>query len=294
MRRAIPELRSGELSVAVISPYKAQVKLLRELFATALGAAAAKGVDVNTIDGFQGREKDVVIFSCVRSSDPRRRRGIGFVADERRVNVGLTRARCALLVVGNARSLCVDARWRNLVAHALARGCAWAPGKPPADAFLEAAAKGEAGPLPDTAAARERLGLGGPGDGAAADAADAAGARGKGGKEGKKGGSGGGGGDGGGDEGGEAGGAAVGDFYGADTVVDDAWFGAGEDDADAGGGDDAGAAKDGGAAAAAGEQQEGQEEEEDEEEELEGGKRGRGKAKAAGKAGGAAPKRQRR
>ncbi|GFH19880.1 uncharacterized protein HaLaN_16908, partial [Haematococcus lacustris] len=52
-------------SVAVISPYKAQVKLLRDSFAAALGEEAAKLVDVNTIDGFQGREKDICIFSCV-------------------------------------------------------------------------------------------------------------------------------------------------------------------------------------------------------------------------------------
>ena len=50
----------------------------------------------------QGREKDVVIFSAVRT---RRRGGIGFVADERRINVGLTRARSSLLVLGNAGAL---------------------------------------------------------------------------------------------------------------------------------------------------------------------------------------------
>lgn len=58
-------------------------------------------MDINTIDGFQGREKDITIFSCVRAIAPGRKKGtIGFVADERRINVGLTRARCSLLVVG--------------------------------------------------------------------------------------------------------------------------------------------------------------------------------------------------
>eukprot|EP00967_Tisochrysis_lutea_P036571 scaffold44044_cov20-Tisochrysis_lutea.AAC.1 len=59
-----PNLRKNA-SVAVISPYKAQVKLLREAFKTALGEEMARLVDVNTIDGFQGREKDVCFFSCV-------------------------------------------------------------------------------------------------------------------------------------------------------------------------------------------------------------------------------------
>jgi senataxin len=45
---------------------RVQVKLLRDAFSAALGEEAAKLVDVNTIDGFQGREKDIVIFSCVR------------------------------------------------------------------------------------------------------------------------------------------------------------------------------------------------------------------------------------
>ena len=61
-----------------------------------LGVAKARAIDVNTIDGFQGREKDVCVFSVVRApqdSARARARGLGFVADERRVNVGLARAR---------------------------------------------------------------------------------------------------------------------------------------------------------------------------------------------------------
>ncbi len=57
----------------------------------------------------QGREKDICLFSAVRSpAAPKkggRRAGIGFVADERRINVGLTRARCSLIVIGNVRAL---------------------------------------------------------------------------------------------------------------------------------------------------------------------------------------------
>ena len=57
-------------------------------------------VDVASIDGFQGREKDIIIFTTVRSQVGK---SIGFVADERRINVGLTRARASLIVVGNAK-----------------------------------------------------------------------------------------------------------------------------------------------------------------------------------------------
>lgn len=63
--RRFPALRRNP-SVGVISPYKSQVKLLRESFAQALGEEGARMVDINTIDGFQGREKDIILFSCVR------------------------------------------------------------------------------------------------------------------------------------------------------------------------------------------------------------------------------------
>ena len=70
----------------------------------------------------QGREKEVVIFSAVRSA-ARCRARIGFVADERRINVGLTRARTSLLLVGNLSVLKGDAHWAALIRHATAEGC---------------------------------------------------------------------------------------------------------------------------------------------------------------------------
>ena len=63
----------------------------------------------------QGREKDVAIFSTVRTQVGR---SIGFVADERRMNVGLTRARSSLIVIGNAKALRGDKRWGNLIKQA--------------------------------------------------------------------------------------------------------------------------------------------------------------------------------
>lgn len=70
----------------------------------------------------QGREKDIVIFSAVRSAAHRAGK-IGFVADERRVNVALTRACASLLLVANFKVLRRDAHWANLVDHATAHKC---------------------------------------------------------------------------------------------------------------------------------------------------------------------------
>jgi senataxin len=68
--------------------------------------------EVNSIDGFQGREKDIVIFSCVRSN---KYGGVGFLSDERRMNVAITRARRCLIIVGDSRALQKDRNWGLLM-----------------------------------------------------------------------------------------------------------------------------------------------------------------------------------
>ena len=77
------------------------------------------------MDAFQGREADVVVFSCVRAAKRGgggdrggRSGGVGFLADVRRMNVGLTRARKSLWVVGHAATLCGSGPWRALLQHA--------------------------------------------------------------------------------------------------------------------------------------------------------------------------------
>jgi len=81
--------------VAVITPYAGQVRWLREQL-------AIPGLEVDTVDGFQGREKEAVIVCFVRSNLEGE---IGFLADVRRTNVALTRARRKLLVVGDSATL---------------------------------------------------------------------------------------------------------------------------------------------------------------------------------------------
>ena len=117
-----PSLAEGP-HIGVISPYKSQVLLIRARVA-ALLADYAENVDVNTIDGFQGREKAVIIFSAVRSQAKGPRSKIGFVADERRINVGLTRARSALILVGQRHALVKEPHWRAFIRLNSERGCA--------------------------------------------------------------------------------------------------------------------------------------------------------------------------
>jgi len=84
--------------VAVISPYEAQVQRLRQLLASHLDA----GLEVDTVDGFQGREKEAVVVSLVRSNETGE---VGFLADVRRMNVAITRARKKLVVVGDSATV---------------------------------------------------------------------------------------------------------------------------------------------------------------------------------------------
>jgi senataxin len=128
-----PELASGE-KIGVISPYKAQVKNIRRKLAEQLGEERARKVDVNSIDGFQGREKDVCIFSVVRA--PTSGKGLGFVADERRINVGLTRSKSSLIVLGSAKALKGDDNWGGLVASARDRNLIVKPNGKDLKAFV--------------------------------------------------------------------------------------------------------------------------------------------------------------
>ena len=98
-----PELFEQQLSIGIISPYKAQIRTLREqLRNSPMLSDYLPHITLNTVDGFQGQERDVIYISLVRSND---KNEIGFLKDVRRMNVALTRAKKKLVVVGNSATL---------------------------------------------------------------------------------------------------------------------------------------------------------------------------------------------
>ncbi|KAK9366904.1 SEN1 N terminal-domain-containing protein [Lipomyces kononenkoae] len=125
LSESFPEL-DLEGRVGIVTPYKKQLQELRNAFRSALGNAGMHGIDFNTIDGFQGQEKDIIILSCVRAQAAGGAggsvKGVGFLADIRRMNVALTRAKSSLWIIGNMQSLVVNDVWRKLIEDAQKRG----------------------------------------------------------------------------------------------------------------------------------------------------------------------------
>ncbi len=105
------------IDVGVITPYFAQVRALRDRLAPEL----AHGLEVSTVDGFQGREKLAIVVDLVRSNPDG---AIGFLGDRRRTNVAITRAKRLLVVVGDGATLGAHPYYAALFAHAEATG-AW-------------------------------------------------------------------------------------------------------------------------------------------------------------------------
>lgn len=101
-------------AVAVITPYNAQVGLLRALLQHAFPQ-----VEVRSVDGYQGREKEAVVISMVRSNASR---SVGFLADFRRMNVAVTRARRHVAIVADSDTVSSDPHLRSLLQHAEAHG----------------------------------------------------------------------------------------------------------------------------------------------------------------------------
>ncbi|WP_158826196.1 AAA domain-containing protein [Mucilaginibacter lacusdianchii] len=106
--RHIAAMNYAGVSVAVIAPYKEQVNTLKELL---LGTP----VEVNTVDGFQGQERDVIYISLTRSNIDGT---IGFLSDYRRMNVAMTRAKYKLVLVGDSATLAQTPFYAELISYA--------------------------------------------------------------------------------------------------------------------------------------------------------------------------------
>ncbi|CAF1514128.1 unnamed protein product [Adineta ricciae] len=96
------------MDIGVITPYTKQVKEIAEKLLN----KTPKGVEVRTVDGFQGREKEIILISLVRSNDENE---IGFLTSEQRMNVLLTRAKRAMIVFGNRKTLMSNSVWKQWI-----------------------------------------------------------------------------------------------------------------------------------------------------------------------------------
>ncbi len=93
--------------IAVIAPYKDQVDLLKK-------HNNVENIEINTVDGFQGREKELILVSLVRSNSSN---NIGFLRDLRRINVTLTRAKRKLIIIGDSSTVNTHQTYENLISY---------------------------------------------------------------------------------------------------------------------------------------------------------------------------------
>ena len=111
----IQRMINDRVDFGIISPYKSQVQLLRKLIRQShFLKPLLPQISVNTVDGFQGQERDVILISMVRGNDDGR---IGFLNDLRRMNVAITRARMKLIVLGDTSTLSQTAFYKKLIDH---------------------------------------------------------------------------------------------------------------------------------------------------------------------------------
>lgn len=104
---------TAALSIGIISPYKQQTRLIQELFAN-YEKPSHVILDIQTVDSFQGQERDAIFLSLVRSNEENQ---IGFLKDYRRMNVAMTRAKKKLLVVGDSATLANDKFYAAFIAY---------------------------------------------------------------------------------------------------------------------------------------------------------------------------------
>ena len=100
------------LDIGIISPYKGQVQLLRRMLRKdSYWKPLRPLISINTVDGFQGQERDIILISMVRNNEQGQ---VGFLSDLRRMNVAITRARMKLIIIGHSPTLCRHPFYRRL------------------------------------------------------------------------------------------------------------------------------------------------------------------------------------
>ncbi|CAE8719992.1 unnamed protein product [Polarella glacialis] len=100
----------GVGDIGIVTPYKGQVRVLRRVMEKLkLPPGETAILEMASVDNFQGREKELIIFTAVRCND---HGSVGFLSDWRRLNVMITRARRGLVIVGSAETLCHDPHWK--------------------------------------------------------------------------------------------------------------------------------------------------------------------------------------
>ena len=90
--------------IGIITPYKAQTELLRSKLSIKKNFPDSR-IDIGTVDSFQGSDRDIIIYDCVRSGKANQKAKIDFIADEKRLNVSLSRAKLLLIIVGDMNFL---------------------------------------------------------------------------------------------------------------------------------------------------------------------------------------------
>jgi predicted DNA helicase len=107
----ISKLKVDNKDIGIITPYSAQVANL----CNKIPYDEYKGLEISTVDGFQGREKEIIIISTVRSNEDG---NIGFLRDLRRLNVAITRAKRKLIIIGNVNTLKTNPTYERLIEFA--------------------------------------------------------------------------------------------------------------------------------------------------------------------------------
>lgn len=108
LKFGLNKMKVHQTDIGVISPYRAQRDLIHAQFNEAFPK-----IEIGTVDAFQGREKKIIILSTVRSGT----KHVGFLRNEKRLNVAITRAKCLLIVIGNSTTLQKCGIWNKFIAY---------------------------------------------------------------------------------------------------------------------------------------------------------------------------------